>query len=113
MEKIATVITHGELLNTIANTRAALWNGRILRPQSLLSDPATKQAAISIRNYRNELAHTLSLVLFLKLIDEEPKLELDFNALFGLSSGEAKALLKFDEAREFHVEEILTHHAQL
>jgi tRNA nucleotidyltransferase/poly(A) polymerase len=64
------------------------------------------QAQANARAIRNRLAHALDLKPCLLVVDEEPTLELAFDALFGLSSTEAKALYQFDKAQNFHVNTI-------
>ncbi|RDL41220.1 uncharacterized protein BP5553_01199 [Venustampulla echinocandica] len=82
---------------------------------SIPPDEAQPQTQLEAQAFaiRNRIAHALQLTPCLLLVSEEPALELVFNALFGLSSIEGKDLSQFDNTRSFHVDRILSLHAQL
>jgi len=52
-------------------------------------------------------AHALDFKPCLYIINREPTLELAFDALFSLSSTEAKALYEFDKLQNFQVNAVL------
>lgn len=62
---------------------------------------------------RNMFAHALDFKPCLYIVNREPTLELAFDALFGLSSTEAKALYEFDKLQNFQVNTVLSLHARL